>query len=255
MNIKVWFMILLIIGLVFVGHLIGALLVDNFMPGKTTPISSGPWTRLDEKTLAFRGPILPGSYEEMKDMLDAQVRTLVVTSVGGEVEPAIRMGKLIWERKLNVVVQHYCLSSCANYLFLAGYKKIIKEGIVGFHGNITYSILQAGGPQAKAKEEAQKYGLSKEQQESFEKMIRKVMEMEQEFLDMIGVPQDFFSFTASILAERSQEDHRIYAFVLPTVDIFAKYGITVQGSQSMKWKKKVEQELGVNLLILSPTAP
>jgi hypothetical protein len=40
-------------------------------------------------------------------------------------------------KRLDVVVDGVCASSCANYIFCAAKTKTIKHGFVGFHGNIT----------------------------------------------------------------------------------------------------------------------
>jgi hypothetical protein len=60
---------------------------------------------------------------------------LVINCLGGDTYSGVKMGLDIQKRKLNVIVEGLAVSSAANYLFLAGEEKIIKNGVVGFHGN------------------------------------------------------------------------------------------------------------------------
>ena len=70
------------------------------------------------------------------------IRVLEITSDGGEVEAAILLGSWIFENQIDVSVTDYCLSSCANYVFSAGRKKIIQPGaIVAWHGNYRHLKL------------------------------------------------------------------------------------------------------------------
>lgn len=244
---KVW---ILWVGIIALAITVGLYILWN-PPNESfsTPASFSGWKRLDRATLVFRGSIGNGSFQKMKSMLDDQVRTLIITSPGGEVEPAIRMGELVLAHNLDVVAERYCLSSCANYIFLAGKHKFIRNGIVGFHGDITYSINQAGGLKRKVEQEAQRVGLSKEKQKEFEGMIRKTIDLERSFLEKIGVPQRFFAFTGNILLGKQGKD-QVYSFVLPKKETFKKYGITdIQGHQSMEWKGKVEEQYGIKLLL------
>lgn len=209
------------------------------------PNSLTGWERLDETTLAYKGPIRDGTAEEMASMVDDDVTTLVITSRGGRVSSGVRMGELVIEHDLDVIVERYCLSSCANYVFLASESKIIRKGVVGFHGNITHSIRQAGGPEARAEEMASQTPRSKEELASW---LSQRIEMEQSLIRRIGVPQDFYAMTASMLTEANQGSDAAYDFLLPSMETFAEYGITdIQGQQSEKWKRQAEERLGVKM--------
>lgn len=211
------------------------------------PDSLNGWKRLDEATLAFRGRIREGTGRRMASMLDNEVDTLVITSRGGRVSSGVRMGELVLEHDLDVIVERYCLSSCANYVFLASEPKVIRMGIVGFHGNITHSIRQAGGPEARAEEMASQTPRSKEELASW---LSERIEMEQSLIRRIGVPQDFYAMTASMLTERNQGSDAAYDYLLPSMATFAEYGITgIQGQQSETWKRRAQQQLEVKMTI------
>lgn len=62
---------------------------------------------------------------------------VVLTSGGGEVNAGMAMGEALVPRTTTVVAQRTCLSSCANYPFLAGDRRVIGPGaLLGYHGGI-----------------------------------------------------------------------------------------------------------------------
>lgn len=71
-----------------------------------------------------------------------RVTRLSITSAGGEVEAGIVLGRWVHERGLDVEVSAYCLSSCANYVFPAGRRKVILPGgVVAWHGNYHHLLM------------------------------------------------------------------------------------------------------------------
>jgi len=69
------------------------------------------------------------------------VEWLQITSVGGEVNLGMDLGELVRAHGLNVRVDDYCASSCANYVFPAGRRKLLpRDSVVVWHG----SAIQAG---------------------------------------------------------------------------------------------------------------
>jgi hypothetical protein len=85
----------------------------------------------------FSGAITPQAAESLARALDGgDVKEIHVQSDGGDVEAGQRMGRLIRDHGLVVVVTGACISSCANYLFTAGTRRIIgPEGFVVWHGS------------------------------------------------------------------------------------------------------------------------
>ncbi|WON76148.1 hypothetical protein OK023_12985 [Serratia sp. UGAL515B_01] len=89
----------------------------------------------------YSGEISQSGYEEFKALLSDNIVTLVINSSGGDIVPGMAMGELVFEKKLNVQVQDYCLSSCANYIFPAGKTKYLAKGSqLGWHGGATQSF-------------------------------------------------------------------------------------------------------------------
>ena len=102
------------------------------------------WSRLDAQTLAFQGRITEESRKAFGQLIDDETTTVVLTSRGGDVEAALDIANAIHDRGLDVVVRGHCVSSCANYLFLAGRNRMIEpDSFLGFHGTLTSLDLEA----------------------------------------------------------------------------------------------------------------
>jgi len=101
------------------------------------------WKRIDKDTLRFTGAIKEESFSEFQSKIDANVKTIEINSGGGKVSASLKIANEISTRKINVVVRGFCISSCANYIFLAGAKKTI-DGIVGFHGSHMFAVQDGG---------------------------------------------------------------------------------------------------------------
>lgn len=73
---------------------------------------------------------------------DKKPENLIIKSKGGNGLAGILIGNFIYEEGLNVKVNRYCLSSCANYIFPAGNKKILSiDALVIFHGGFDQGNL------------------------------------------------------------------------------------------------------------------
>ncbi|MBH9575368.1 hypothetical protein [Inhella proteolytica] len=69
-----------------------------------------------------------------KDRLEG-VRSIEITSPGGELLPAIVLARWIREAGINVKVSGICASACANYIFPAGRQKFIAaDALLVWHG-------------------------------------------------------------------------------------------------------------------------
>jgi len=91
--------------------------------------------RIDRGTIAYEGPISKGSRQHLLPFLDAATTTLIVTSTGGSAEEGMLMAEELRKRHIRLVVEKYCMSSCANYLFLAAPQKSVNaDSLIGFHG-------------------------------------------------------------------------------------------------------------------------
>jgi hypothetical protein len=71
------------------------------------------------------------------------ITRLVITSRGGLVAPALDMAAAVYDRGLDVEVPTVCYSSCANYIFPAGRRKVLgRRGAVAWHGNMAHVLYE-----------------------------------------------------------------------------------------------------------------
>lgn len=78
--------------------------------------------RLDAATMSYQGRISEGSFQNLLPHLNAEINTLRIRSEGGDAEEASLIGADIFGRKFNIIIDRYCLSARANYVFLAAHK-------------------------------------------------------------------------------------------------------------------------------------
>lgn len=70
--------------------------------------------------------------------------TLRIESQGGGAAAAMRLGMWILDTELDVQVDRYCYSSCANYVFLAGRNKLLgPHASLMWHGGVTQPLNRA----------------------------------------------------------------------------------------------------------------
>ena len=97
---------------------------------------------IDGSTAYYTGVITEWSAHrlfELAAQTDAPVDTLVINSPGGYTTTGRRLGQWVRDQRITVVVDEFCFSSCANYIFTAAPKKIIRDGAyVGWHGSEQY---------------------------------------------------------------------------------------------------------------------
>jgi len=98
--------------------------------------------------VVFRGRIdREAAREFLRLSEDPAVLRLVIRSQGGLVDAALDMAEAVHDRGLDVEVDGTCLSSCANYVFPAGRRKLLSgPAAVGWHGNMAHVLyLQQSG--------------------------------------------------------------------------------------------------------------
>ena len=94
---------------------------------------------IDGSVARFAGVLNPASVERFFRELGPrrdQIDTLIINSAGGGVTSGRRIGDWVHKHGVTVVVNHLCFSSCANYIFTAAPRKIIRaDALVGWHGS------------------------------------------------------------------------------------------------------------------------
>lgn len=140
--------------------------------------------------LIFEGSITKDAFESVRNHLDRHTAVLLIDSIGGDGEAGLAIAKEIRKRNLLVVVNKYCLSSCANYIFVGARRKSLSPGaILGFHGGLT------GGPVPDLKMENYPL-LSREQLKKAQDETRMLYDADDKFFRGIG-------FNSSLLKKSS----------------------------------------------------
>lgn len=95
-----------------------------------------------EPVALYRGPIdAERNAAFFRDVAGRAVERLRITSSGGSVEAGIALARWVHRNNLDVVVDDHCLSSCANYVFPAGARKVIRPGaVVAWHGSYRHLV-------------------------------------------------------------------------------------------------------------------
>jgi hypothetical protein len=80
---------------------------------------------------------------------------LVIRSTGGDLHAGMMFGDFIHQQQMSVEVVDFCISSCANYIFLAGATKILNSNaLVVFHGGPKQANFRSLMQQAYAQDAA-----------------------------------------------------------------------------------------------------
>lgn len=76
---------------------------------------------------------------------------VVVRSGGGEFDAAMNVAEALQERRPTVIADTLCASSCANYIIVAGVRRIVRDDtFLLYHGGITMSLLNQARAQIEA---------------------------------------------------------------------------------------------------------
>lgn len=150
-----------------------------------------------EGELNYVGYLDEGANERLFALYDGltdKPATLSIRSRGGDVVPGMALGEWVRSRKLNVKVMEFCLSSCANYVFTAGAKKIVSNNaMIGFHGGLSSQEFSIGGSR---KEEYD--AMDATRKAAFQAELRRErqpqLDRETAFFNSIGVRQEITTY-------------------------------------------------------------
>ncbi len=206
------------------------------------PAFAGEWTRIDVKTVSFKGVITDTEFKNFEKVFDEDVEVLIVNSGGGETMAAIEIAEVIYDAELEVRVQQVCASSCANYFFTAAKKRVIENGIVGFHGNMQACF---GGKKWNAFIKMLKdNGITGDRLEELKTRFKKNFEIEKHFLQKVGVSQELFE--VSCTDDKGMNDGNVYSLLLPLPQTFEFFGIHgVIGEQSREIIEKMNEPVAI----------
>lgn len=198
-------------------------------------------------TLVFNGVIDKPSYNHFRRTVaasDADIKTIQVRSYGGEVSLGLKMGEWIHGQGLDVVVDDYCFSSCANYIFTAGVNKVIREdSIVAWHGSNLTSEFRANDQGITLEEQMkQQFDASMENEpikvespshyrallNQRKRYYLKIMDEERGFLEKTGVNPELMSY--GLLSEHHDamhtSDNRHYQLWTFSIEDMERFGVS-----------------------------
>jgi len=97
------------------------------------------WVEGKSNVIHYDGKIDQEGYEKFEAAIRGRnVQKLLIRSGGGDAKIAAKMASKVFSLAIDVEVNQYCFSACANYIFVAGANKVVPSGaILGFHGGIT----------------------------------------------------------------------------------------------------------------------
>lgn len=90
--------------------------------------------RVDGAVVSVRGTLVTGDAEKFEAALSDAVTMVQIRSPGGLLEEALRMGRAIWARKLDVEVKGMCASACSQLILPAAKEVRLDNGsVVAMH--------------------------------------------------------------------------------------------------------------------------
>jgi len=114
-------------------HTVHALDTDERCPND---LPRTPVVKRIHATLMYCGELTDRGLDALRAADKSSARTLLIMSSGGDVRVGMDFGEWVYSRKLDVVVDTACVSSCANYIFPAARRKILLPGaVVVWHGS------------------------------------------------------------------------------------------------------------------------
>jgi len=177
---------------------------------------AGEWTIVDKGTIRFEGYIEEDDIARFNEIVNEDTNTLIVRSGGGDVLAAIPIAEKIQRKKMDIVVDGLCVSSCADYFFIAAErKKVSLNSLVLLHGGITAKLEHES---EKIIEEMTRLGAKQEQVELQMKRWREGARKEQEIYKNAEVDISLLEYS-HVMTDRD------YDYWAPPPEAFKRLGV------------------------------
>ena len=96
---------------------------------------------IEGSSVIYKGEITPMANAYLFSLIDnaeQPLKTLEITSVGGNVDAALELANWVFNTRLDIYIPSFCGSSCANYVFPAAQRKLLGEtAMLAWHGGAT----------------------------------------------------------------------------------------------------------------------
>jgi ATP-dependent protease ClpP protease subunit len=166
---------------------------------------------------------------------------LKINSKGGEVLSGIAFGNWIREHRLSVEVTDYCFSSCANYIFPAGKRKIL---------NPQAALYWHGGAFQKLKPDSELIATQSTENDQTSYQTR-FEQAEQKFYKNLRVDANLPTYGQSASCWNR---HRLndYAGFFYSIGDMKKMGLTNISVKDGQWQPEVKRSSALNLFQVQP---
>ena len=211
--------------------LIAATITNAPAKANDNPSAEEPLITVEGTTITYVGKISVKSVGRLLNAVKGnKFETLVISSGGGEINAAMKMGSWVFDNNIDVVVDGVCMSSCANYVFTAGRRKTIKNGsIVAWHGN----ALQESGMSEKDVRESvieafNRLPESEKKKQNLEDLVRKSIEQMREYRAASKKRQAQFFAKIGVdeyVCRIGNEKYRAQDFYILSVEDMNRFGI------------------------------
>jgi hypothetical protein len=193
---------------------------------------AGTWSRVDASTLRFEGAITAQSWNGFAAIVDASTRRIVVNSGGGDVAAAVRVAQRIRAAHIELVVDGYCLSSCANYWAVASPNTTLQDGVIGYHGNLTGCVQLSGGLAPYVAKDLPR-DASQEKLDQVAAQVRDAIALEEGFYGRDGMPAGLP--VEYCRADKGFANGKIFSYIAPNEDRLRAIGVHLNaGSKQSK---------------------
>lgn len=202
-------------------------------------LANAKWQRISENTIRFSGDIDNNSLSQYQTISKDGYSKLELQSFGGSNLIALKIAEDIIQRNVEIVVDGYCMSACANYLALAGKKLTVPcDSLLGWHGTVTEQSEKEIIEDFKSRE------YPKELVDKYLKWIKIFKDKEQNFYKKIGIDRALLTDSVKIplnegkkpeISFKFNEDTGEYSVSksavlwVPTPDVLEKYGVPTNG--------------------------
>ena len=158
-------------------------------------VSAATQVRLDGNQIIYRGGLTAEANAKvfaLYEKASTKPTLLSIRSPGGPIDVGLDLGEWTHQQGLDVRVDEFCFSSCANYIFTAGVRKILgKNAIIGFHGGASsesFNMAQMNATLAKIPAE-QREKVREEVEQQLKAYIVANKKREANFYQAIAVAQ------------------------------------------------------------------
>lgn len=191
----------------------------------------------------YDGMLTLDANELVKKLIkENKIDTLVIKSRGGVVSFGIDLGNIVFDNKLNIQVNDYCNSSCANYVFPAGKIKYIqRDSQLAWHGGATQSLT--------VNYDDEFFNILKndtKKREDYIRISRRDINREKLFFKKIGVDQliTVFGQTFSAQLDMIEKEHQLCVWSY-SVDAMKQFGINNIVLMDGEWMHPILSKNGV----------